>query len=412
MSTSSNMIEDIKKRLGYAQEYNIQSKKLGKIFILDSTLREGEQSPGVTFTHRQRLQIAWMLDYFSVDAIEISPIVSPDHELSCKEMIKAGLAAKIVSHIRALPNDIDVALKCDSEWIAMYHSVSDIHLKYKLRVSREQAIERSVEAVEYAHKHGLKMRFTLEDASRADPEFLKEMCREISSAGADRIGIPDTVGAMNPHGMFNLIKTVKEDISTPLDLHCHNDLGLALANTFAGVEAGATQVHTTINGIGERVGLVSLAEVVIGLTLLYHVNLDVRLNMLSELSQLIDSYTGIKTHPAEPLVGYNAYKHKAGTHVAAIIRNPIAYELIPPKLVGNRRRIIIGGLSGRSESAFLLKILGLNPNESTASSVAKGLKRLKSGDLFEIELSDNMENQILEVEKNLNRKNPEGGEKN
>ena len=111
-------------------------------------------------------------------------------------------------------------------------------------------------------------------------------------------------------------------------------------------------------------------------------------------------------------MGYNAYKHKAGTHVAAIIRNPVAYELIPPKLVGNRRRIIIGGLSGRSESAFLLKILGLNPNESTASSVAKGLKRLKSGDLFEIELSDNMENQILEVEKDLSKKNPEGGEKN
>ena len=145
---------------------------LHNVSILDSTLREGEQSVGVSFSKRQRLQIAWMLDYFGVDAIEISPVISDSHLESLKEMRKAGFSAQIISHGRALPADIDVGRSCDVEWIAMYHSVSDVHLKNKLHVSREKALERSIEAVEYAKSHGLKLRFTFEDASRANPQYL------------------------------------------------------------------------------------------------------------------------------------------------------------------------------------------------------------------------------------------------
>src|SRR5579863_69700 len=143
------------------------SMSLNHVRILDSTLREGEQSIGISFTKRQRLQIAWMLDYFGVDAIEISPVISQAHRESLVEMRRAGLAAQLVSHGRALPQDIDVARACDVEWVAMYHSVSDIHLESKLRVTREVAMDRSISAVEYAKDHGLKLRFTLEDASRA-----------------------------------------------------------------------------------------------------------------------------------------------------------------------------------------------------------------------------------------------------
>jgi len=386
----------------FADRYNSSQNNLPpNIMILDTTLREGEQAPGVSFSLRQRLQIAWMLDYFGVNFIEISPIVSKTHEESCKTMIKAGLTANIVAHLRALPSDIDVAMRCGASWIAMYHSVSDIHLKYKLRINREDALNRSVKAVEYAKNHGLKLRFTLEDASRADPEFLKKMCLAVTSAGADRISLPDTLGIMSPKGMHNIVAMIHHIVDTPLDMHCHNDLGLALANSLAGLEAGSTMVHSTIDGLGERTGLVSLAEITMGLKMLYNFNLDVRTEMLKELSELVSTYTSTSTPLSKPLVGDNAYKHKAGTHVAAIIRNPNAYELVPPQRVGNRRRVIIGELAGKTEAAFLMSLLGLDPNPKDAVKLTKGLKNLRTGDLFELELSDKMEKQLIEIEKNL-----------
>ncbi|MGC9117146.1 MAG: 2-isopropylmalate synthase, partial [Conexivisphaera sp.] len=227
-------------------DYNSQSVSSlegRRISILDSTLREGEQGAGVSFTTRQRLQIAWMLDYFGVDSIEISPVISASHFESCSEMVRAGLGAQIVAHARALKQDIDVILKCDASYGAIYHSVSDIHLKYKLKVSFEEALSRGVEAVEYAKSHGLRLRFTLEDASRTSPGRLVEYARAVEEAGADRISIPDTVGAMTPGGMYRLVRTVRDAVRVPLDVHCHNDLGLSLANALAGLEAGADQVH-------------------------------------------------------------------------------------------------------------------------------------------------------------------------
>lgn len=370
----------------------------GNVKLLDSTLREGEQSPGVSFTLRQRLQLAWMLDYFGVDSIEISPVISDEHEESCKKMIKAGLSASIIVHVRSLRQDVDVALRCDPTWVAMYHSVSDIHLQHKLRVSRDEAVRRSVDAVEYAKSHGLKLRFTMEDASRADPEFLRTMCREIASAGADRISLPDTLGVLRPQGMQNLVKVVKDVVDIPLDLHCHNDLGLALANSLAGIEAGASQLHVTVDGLGERVGITSIAEAALALTVLYGMKLDVRLDMLKELSDLVSSYTALTTPVTKPIVGENAYKHKAGTHVAAMIRNPTAYELVPPRRVGNQRRIIFGDLSGKNGAAHLMKVLGLNPTPKDSIALAQGLKRIHKGDLFELALNEQSEEEALTAE--------------
>ncbi|MCP8310420.1 MAG: 2-isopropylmalate synthase [Candidatus Methylarchaceae archaeon HK01B] len=385
-----------------ASWYNkVSSNPVGDVFLLDSTLREGEQSPGVSFTVHQSLQIAWMLDYFGVNAIEISPIVSPSHKESCRRIVKAGLGADIIVHVRALPKDIDVALDCDARWIAMYHSVSDIHLKYKLRVSREETIRRAVGAVEYAKSHGLRLRFTMEDASRSDPEFLNRICKEVAEAGADRIGLPDTLGILRPQGMYNLVRAVREVVDTPLDVHCHNDLGLATANSLAGIEAGADQIHVTINGLGERVGIAPLAEVVMALKLIYRKKMKVKQDLLSELSNLIERYTGVRTPESKPIVGENAYKHKAGTHVAAIIREPAAYELIPPKAVGNKRRVVFGELSGKNSAAFLLHILGLSPSVEEAGKLAQGLKKLQCGDLFELSLSEELEEEVLKVEDKL-----------
>lgn len=332
-----------------------------------------------------------MLDYFGVDMIEISPVISPSHERSCKALINEGLRAEIIAHCRALKSDIDVALRCDAKWIALYLSVSDIHLKYKLRITREDVLDRAVSAVDYAKDHGLHLRFTMEDATRADPAFLRRMCLAVVEAKADRICIPDTLGLLRPGAMYNLIRTVRRVVDIPLDVHCHNDLGLALANSLAGLEAGADQIHVSINGLGERVGIPSLAEAVMLLTLLYGVELKVKTEVLKELSDLIEEYTGVPTPDSKPLVGRNAYRHKAGTHVTAIIRNPACYEIIPPKTVGNTRRLIFGGLSGKNGVAFLLRVLGIRPTEEEAHKIAQGLKRLKCGDLFELNFSEELE---------------------
>ena len=181
----------------YADEYNAYEKEPKKIRVLDSTLREGEQHPGVSFTNKQRIQIAWMLDYFGVDQIEISPVVSPDHKEATKTIIKQGLKADIVSHGRALKEDIDISLSCDAKWVAAYLGISDIHLKDKLRITKEQALERAVETVSYAKQHGLNIRFTVEDGSRAEPQFLMKVCKAIEEAGAVGIeieAVPPEVG--------------------------------------------------------------------------------------------------------------------------------------------------------------------------------------------------------------------------
>ena len=390
----------------YAQEYNAVEKEPRQIRILDSTLREGEQHPGVSFTNKQRIQIAWMLDYFGVDQIEISPIISNDHAVATKTIIKQGLSADIVAHGRALKEDIDVSLKCDASWVAAYLGISDIHLKDKLRISRDEALNRAVKTVEYAKAHGLKIRFTVEDGCRADPQFLIKVCKAIEEAGVDRISLPDTVGVLRPIGMSNFVKKVRSEVNVPLDAHVHNDIGFALANAFAACDAGADQIHTTIDGIGERTGIPSLAETAVALTYLYKSPNDFRLDMLVDLSRLIEQYTTIRPYDSKPIVGESAYKHKAGTHLAAILKNPAAYEPIPPRTVGQTRKAVFGELAGKTGAEYLMSILGLEKNVKNAKSVANGLKNLRMGDLIEIPLENNIERKIINEEKvNKGRKN-------
>lgn len=385
----------------YAHQYNWageNGEQKRKIRILDSTLREGEQHPGVSFTIKQRIQIAWMLDSFGVDQIEISPVISPDHVEATKTIIKQGLRADIVAHTRALKSDVDVAIDCGATWVATYMGISDIHLSAKLKISREEAKARALEVADYIKAHGLKSRFTMEDASRTEPSFLVEMCKEMNTRGIERISIPDTVGIMRPRGMYNLVKMVHDNIDrskTSLDVHCHNDVGLAMANALAGCEAGADQIHTTIDGFGERTGIPSLSETAVALTLIYRSNNDLRLHMLRDLSRTISEYTHLPVPESKPIVGDSAYKHKAGTHLAAILRNPAAYEIIEPKLVGNRRKIVFGELAGKNGAAYLLSLLGLETGKHEAETLARGLKELRMGDILELYLDDRLERKIL-----------------
>jgi isopropylmalate/homocitrate/citramalate synthase len=382
----------------YAHIYNDSSSANKKIRILDSTLREGEQHPGISFTVKQRIQIAWMLDSFGVDQIEISPVVSSDHEEATRTIIRQGLRADILAHVRAIKSDVDVAIRCGATWVATYIGISDIHLSAKLKITREQAKIRALEVADYIKSHGLKARFTMEDASRTDPSFLVDMCREVNRLGIERISIPDTVGIMRPAGMHNLVRMVHENIDlskSSLDVHCHNDIGLALANALAGCDAGANQIHTTIEGLGERTGIPTLAETAVALTLIYKSNNDLRLHMLKDLSKTISQYTGLVVPASKPVVGDSAYKHKAGTHLAAILRNPSAYEILEPKIVGNRRKIVFGELAGKNGAAYLLSMLGLETSSREAETLAHGLKELRMGDILELYLDERLERKIL-----------------
>jgi len=381
----------------FANIYNrtISNKE---IRILDSTLREGEQHPGVSFTNKQRIQIAWLLDSFGVNQIEISPVVSHDHFEATKTIIKQGLKADILAHVRALKSDVEVAIDCNATWVATYMGISDIHLSTKLKISREEAKIRALEVADFIKSHGLKSRFTMEDASRTDPLFLVEMCKEMNSRGIERISIPDTVGIMRPQGMYNLVKMVYDSIDTKissLDVHCHNDVGLALANALSGCEAGANQIHTTIDGFGERTGIPSLAETAVALSIIYGIPNEFRLHMLKDLSRTIVAYTHIETPESKPIVGESAYKHKAGTHLAAILQNPSAYEILEPRLVGNRRKIVFGELAGKNGAAYLLSLLGLESTKVEAEKMAKGLKELRMGDILELYLDERLERKIL-----------------
>jgi isopropylmalate/homocitrate/citramalate synthase len=382
----------------YAHLYNESDKDKRTITILDSTLREGEQHPGVAFSTKQRIQIAWMLDSFGVDQIEISPVISEDHFVSTKTIIKQGLKADILAHVRATKSDVDIAINCGATWVATYMGISDIHLAAKLKITKEEAKIRALEVADYIKAHGLKARFTMEDASRTEPKFLIEMCKEMNTRGIERISIPDTVGIMRPRGMYNLVKMVYDNIDTSrssLDVHCHNDVGLALANGLAGCEAGANQIHTTIDGFGERTGIPTLAETAVALTLIYKLNNRLRLHMLKDLSRTVSQYTNLGIPESKPIVGDSAYKHKAGTHLAAILKNPSAYEILEPKLVGNRRKIVFGELAGKNGAAYLLSLLGLETDEHEAKTLARGMKDLRMGDILELYLDDRLERKIL-----------------
>ena len=219
--------------------------------ILDTTLREGEQTAGVSFTINEKMGLAKMLDDFGVDMIEVGhPNVSPKIEEFIRKVVKENLKADVVGHVRAVRGDVEMAVDCEVDRVAIFLATSNVHLNDKLKMTKEAAIEKVVDCVQYAKDHGLKVRYTPEDATRTDFEYLIEICNAAIEAGADRISVADTVGVMQPHIFYDLVKKIKDNLKpVGIDVHCHNDFGLAVANAMAGVRAGADCVHTTVNGI-------------------------------------------------------------------------------------------------------------------------------------------------------------------
>lgn len=348
-----------------------------RVRIFDTTLRDGDQTPGVSFTTDQKLLVARQLDRLGVSTIEAgTPVSSEGERKAVAAIAKAGLNAEICGLARPIKEDVDAALECGVDCVHIFISTSDLHLKHVLKMTREQVLRQAVKHVEYAKDHGVTVEFSAMDATRTGLGYLKQIYRATVEAGADRINVPDTVGVITPRGMNYLISQLEPVIKVPISVHCHDDLGLATANSLAAVEAGAEQVQVAVNGLGERAGNASLEEVVMALRALYGAKLKIRTKLLAETSGLVERLTGIPVPPNKAIVGENAFAHVSGIHAHGVLEFPGTYEPISPELVGHHRRLALGKLTGRHSVQKQLRSIGVRATKAQLTEITKRVKDL------------------------------------
>jgi len=345
------------------------------IEICDVTLRDGEQTPGVVFTREEKIAIAEKLDSIGIEVIEAGfPVVSETEEAIVRDIAHLGLDARICCLARSVAKDIDVALRCDVDFVSIFIATSDLHLKYKYHKTFEEAESCALDVLDYAKDHGLTVRFAAEDATRTDISTLKSIFRQAEAHGADYISIADTVGILNPSTAHYLVGEIKKAVKTKVCIHCHNDLGMAVANTLSGAEAGAFQLHTTVNGIGERCGNASLEELLVSLRVQYGIErYDV--SQLMELSRLVEQYSELPIPRIKPIVGDNAFAHESGIHVAAVLENPMTYELFAPEMVGSKREIIIGKHTGSKALKGVVQKMGYDLTHAQMCNLLDKVKK-------------------------------------
>jgi len=386
------------------------------IQIFDTTLRDGEQVPGCKLDTNQKIIIAERLDILGVDVIEAGfPVSSPGDFKSVEEISKIVKNASVCGLTRAVKKDIEVAAE------ALKHAkrprihtgigTSDSHIKYKFNSNKNDILDRAYEAVKYAKTFVEDVEFYAEDAGRTDNEFLARVCEEAIRAGATVLNIPDTTGYCLPSEYGAKIKYLKEHVkgieNAIISCHCHNDLGLATANSIEGIINGARQIECTINGIGERAGNTALEEVVMILKQHPYLNLDTNINTkhLYGLSQLVSESMGVYTQPNKAIVGANAFAHSSGIHQDGVIKNRETYEIIDPKDVGvTESAIVLTARSGRAALAYRAKIAGYELTKlqldivySNFLSFADKKKEVNDEDIHQIIESTSISNQILKV---------------
>lgn len=374
-----------------------------KIEIFDTTLRDGEQVPGCKLNTKQKLIIAERLDKLGIDVIEAGfPISSPGDFESVSEISKLVKNAKVCGLTRANKKDIDTAAEAlkyaRRPRIHTGIGTSDSHIKYKFNSNREDILERASEAVKYAKRYVEDVEFYAEDAGRTDNAYLARVCEEVIKAGATVLNIPDTTGYCLPEEYGQKIKYLKENVKgiekAILSCHCHNDLGLATANSIAGVINGARQIECTINGLGERAGNTALEEVVMILKQHKDLNFhtDINSTMLNEMSLMVSDLMGMPVQPNKAIVGANAFAHSSGIHQDGVIKNRETYEIIDPAEVGvNASSIILTARSGRSALAYRFKNIGYEITKNELDflyqeflKIADRKKEVKNDDLYMI----------------------------
>ena len=372
--------------------------------VFDTTLRDGEQSPGFSMNTEEKVRMARQLALLGVDVIEAGfPIASQGDLEAVRRVAQEVREVPIAALARAKKEDVRAAIEAlepaAEPRLHVFLATSDLHLRVKLNMTREQVLEAIDAMVRLARQHVAGVEFSAEDAGRTDIDFLCRVCRAAIDAGANVLNLPDTVGYAVPEEYGEMFRRVREYLGDPpgvtLSAHCHDDLGMAVANSLAAVRAGVRQIECTINGIGERAGNASLEEVVVALAVRkesFGVTTGIRLKELFTTSRLLSEITGIQVVPNKAVVGSNAFAHEAGIHQDGIIKNPLTYEIISPQTVGvPSRSLVLGKHSGRNALRVTLRDLGYEPTDTElaecyrrVTALADQAKHVRPRDLVSI----------------------------
>ena len=361
-----------------------------QIYVVDTTLRDGEQTAGVVFANEEKLAIATMLSDLGVDQLEVGiPTMGGDEKNAIKSIVKRNLKSSIMAWNRAVISDIQESIDCGVDAVAISISVSDIHIKNKLKTSREWVLENMVKSVEYAKKNGLYVSVNGEDASRADREFLIKFMKAAKEVGADRFRYCNTVGVMGPFQIEEEIKCLHDNAKLDIEMHTHNDFGMATANAIAGLRGGANHVGVTVNGLGERAGNAALEEVVMALKFVYGCDVNMDTTMFREISEYVSKASGRELPIWKAIVGTNMFAHESGIHADGAIKNPKNYEAFDPSVVGLERQIVIGKHSGKAAIVNKFKEYNIELTNEEASFILEMVRstsvRLKRS-LFDKEI--------------------------
>ncbi len=354
-----------------------------KVQIYDVTCRDGEQRPGVVFRKEDKIRIAQKLDEVGIHRIEAGmPAVSKDDFNAVKEIADLGLKAKILAFSRARIDDVDLALKCGVDGVLIEVPSSDALIEKGFAWTKDKIMNAAVESTGYAKKHGLHVSFFPYDTTRADLGYLRKlMTSVVEQSQIDSMAVIDTFGCVSPQGYAQLVKTVKNWINIPIEAHCHNDLGLATANSLAAVTAGAEVVHTNINGIGERAGGAATEEVTVALRILYGIDMGLNYDKLVELSKLVEEVSQIQVHSHKPVVGDTAFGYEAGIPVMfcrrlkKINQLETAFSYLP-EFVGNKVHIAFGKKSGKHGVEWLLEEANKKATEEQVQEIVAEIKKL------------------------------------
>jgi 2-isopropylmalate synthase len=377
------------------------SKSAERVYIFDTTLRDGEQSPGVNLGVKEKIEIARQLEHLGVDIIEAGfPITSPGDAAAVSEVAKVIKSSTICALARAVEKDMDVALAAlkpaRNKRLHVFLATSAIHRKYKLRKAKSEIERMAVWAVEYARKRIDEVEFSPEDASRTERDFLFRVVEKVIKAGARVINIPDTVGYTTPYEFRDLIEDMRNSVpninKAIISVHCHDDLGMSVSNSLSAVLGGARQIECTINGIGERAGNASLEEIVMAIRTrsdIFPFKTNVRAQGLCEISRMVSKLTGMLVQPNKAIVGKNAFAHESGIHQHGVIAKRSTYEIMSPASVGfGESNLVLGKHSGRHAFVLKLKKLGYRLNDAQIDGAFIRFKELadRKQDLFEEDL--------------------------